>query len=152
MRVPRCLRNHFRKEIDSGNCCHRLAPMYGLKMGLQEDIENSPLALPRCPDRGGQGRPAPGSERTPPADVRSERTPAKRTVPKVDNKELFMKSEECNPNVINQKTFKSEETGQEITYIKIKKYNLFTERYVTILRSGSVKMQAFSRDTLCRNP
>ena len=39
----------------------------------------------------------------------------------VNDKELFMKSVECNPNVINQKTFKSEETGQEITYIKVKK-------------------------------
>lgn len=39
----------------------------------------------------------------------------------VNDKELFMKSVEKNPKVINQKIFKSEETGQEITYIKVKK-------------------------------
>lgn len=39
----------------------------------------------------------------------------------IDDKELFMRTVWHNPKVINQKTFKSKETGQEITYIKTKK-------------------------------
>lgn len=39
----------------------------------------------------------------------------------IDDKELFMKIVEHNPKVINQKTYINEETGQEITYIKVKK-------------------------------
>lgn len=39
----------------------------------------------------------------------------------IDDKELFMKTVEHNPKVINQKTYINEETGQEITYIKVKK-------------------------------
>ena len=39
----------------------------------------------------------------------------------IDDKELFMKTVEHNPKVINQQTYINEETGQEITYIKVKK-------------------------------
>ena len=39
----------------------------------------------------------------------------------IDDKELFMKTVEHNPKVINQKKYTNEETGQEITYIKVKK-------------------------------
>ncbi|MGN0366721.1 MAG: hypothetical protein ACI4E5_12390 [Suilimivivens sp.] len=39
----------------------------------------------------------------------------------LDDAENFMKSVELNPKVYNQKANISEETGQEITYIKVKK-------------------------------
>lgn len=39
----------------------------------------------------------------------------------LDDVENFMKSVELNPKVYNQKAYISEETGQEITYIKVKK-------------------------------
>ena len=38
----------------------------------------------------------------------------------IDDKEVFMKSVECNPNVISKKTY-TNNNGDEITYIKIKK-------------------------------
>ena len=39
----------------------------------------------------------------------------------VNDKELFMKSVECNPNVISKKTYTNNNNGDEITYIKVKK-------------------------------
>ena len=39
----------------------------------------------------------------------------------LDDVENFMKSVELNPKVCNQKKYTNEETGQEITYIKVKK-------------------------------
>lgn len=39
----------------------------------------------------------------------------------IDDVENFMKSVELNPKVCNQKKYTNGETGQEITYIKVKK-------------------------------
>lgn len=39
----------------------------------------------------------------------------------LDDVENFMKSVELNSKVCNQKKYTNEETGQEITYIKVKK-------------------------------
>ena len=39
----------------------------------------------------------------------------------VHDKELFMKSVELNPNVSHQKKYVDEESGQEITYMHVKK-------------------------------
>ena len=39
----------------------------------------------------------------------------------VEEKELFIKSVEYNPNVISKKTYTNNNNGDEITYIKVKK-------------------------------
>lgn len=39
----------------------------------------------------------------------------------LDDVEDFMKSVELNPKVYNHKTYRGEETGQEITYTIVKK-------------------------------